>query len=82
PAVESRNVVAPKIDFRIQFTMGRKFDERGQMLTWVSDLDYSLGFVSVIAKSDNGANLLGYGPTASCILLIPPQIGSSHLMLG
>ncbi|MCI40075.1 hypothetical protein A2U01_0061307, partial [Trifolium medium] len=44
-------------DHRIQFTMDRKFDERGQMLTWVSDLASSLSFVSVIAKSDNGANL-------------------------
>ncbi|MCH96025.1 hypothetical protein A2U01_0017008, partial [Trifolium medium] len=34
PVDKSRNVVAPKIDFRIQFTIDRKFDERGQMLTW------------------------------------------------
>ncbi|MCI48789.1 FAR1-related protein, partial [Trifolium medium] len=56
PADESRNVVVLKIDFRIQFTTGKKFDERGQMHTWVSDLAYSLGFVSVIAKSDNAGN--------------------------
>ncbi|XP_045830917.1 protein FAR1-RELATED SEQUENCE 5-like [Trifolium pratense] len=45
----------PTIDFRIQFTTATKFDNRAQMLKWVSDLARSLGFVTVIVKSDNEA---------------------------
>ncbi|CAJ2640423.1 FAR1-related protein [Trifolium pratense] len=58
---EPHNVVPlppppPTIDFRIQFTMEMKFDNRAQMLKWVRDLARELGFVTMIAKSDNGAN--------------------------
>ncbi|MCH80965.1 hypothetical protein A2U01_0001743, partial [Trifolium medium] len=45
PPDEPRNVVPPpppKIDFRIQFTTATKFDNRAQMLKWVSDLALEL----------------------------------------
>ncbi|MCI25001.1 FAR1-related protein, partial [Trifolium medium] len=48
--------VAHKVDFCIEFTTERKFDDREQMLSWVRDLSFKLGFVAVIAKSDNGGN--------------------------
>ncbi|KAK2403262.1 hypothetical protein QL285_052716 [Trifolium repens] len=49
-------VLAPNVDFRIQFTTDRKFEQRADMLTWVRDLSEKLGFVVVTTKSDNGAN--------------------------
>jgi hypothetical protein len=48
-------VPAPSVDFRIEFTTDRKFEQRAY-ITWVRDLAEKLGFVSVIMKSDNGAN--------------------------
>jgi hypothetical protein len=48
--------VSHKVDFRIQFTTERKFDAWKEMISWVRDLAYKLGFVVVIAKSDNGGN--------------------------
>ncbi|MCI29358.1 FAR1-related protein, partial [Trifolium medium] len=53
---EPPKVVAPKVDFRIELTTKRKFDHREQMLSWVRDLAVKLGFIAVIAKSDNGGN--------------------------
>jgi hypothetical protein len=48
------DVVAHKVDFCIKFTTERNFEEREHMLSWVRDLAVKLGFVFVIAKSDNG----------------------------
>ncbi|MCI25279.1 hypothetical protein A2U01_0046469, partial [Trifolium medium] len=44
PPEEPRNVVPPppKIDFCIQFTPATKFDNRAQMLKWVTDLAQEL----------------------------------------
>ncbi|MCI30368.1 hypothetical protein A2U01_0051577, partial [Trifolium medium] len=58
PKVEElpKEDVAPKVDFRIEFTTERKFDHLEQMLSRVRDLVVKLGFVVVIAKSDNGGN--------------------------
>jgi hypothetical protein len=49
-------VVAHKVYFRIQFTTGRKFEQRNHMLSWVRDLAEKLGFVAIITKSDNEGN--------------------------
>jgi hypothetical protein len=43
-------VPAPNVDFRIQFTTDRKFEQRADMLKWVRDLSETLGFVSLIMK--------------------------------
>ncbi|MCH80751.1 FAR1-related protein, partial [Trifolium medium] len=55
PANEPPMVEGPKVDFRIQFTTERKFDDCEEMISRVCDLEYKLGFVVVIAKSDNEA---------------------------
>ncbi|MCH81048.1 FAR1-related protein, partial [Trifolium medium] len=55
--VEEPQIVAPpppNVDFRNQFTTDTKFDDRASMEKWVKDLALSLGFVTVIVKSDNG----------------------------
>ncbi|MCI17748.1 hypothetical protein A2U01_0038898 [Trifolium medium] len=44
------DVVAPKVDFCIEFTTEKKFEQREQMLSWVRDLAVKLGFVVVIIK--------------------------------
>jgi hypothetical protein len=49
-------VPAPNVNFRIQYTTDRKFEQSADMLKWVRDLSETLGFVSVITKSDNGGN--------------------------
>jgi hypothetical protein len=49
-------VPALNVDFGIEFTTDRKFEQHADMLTWVHDLPETFGFVSVITKSDNGAN--------------------------
>jgi hypothetical protein len=49
-------VVAPKFDFRIEFTSDRRFEQRADMQKWVCDLSENLGFVVVTTKSDNGKN--------------------------
>ncbi|MCI14359.1 hypothetical protein A2U01_0035490, partial [Trifolium medium] len=53
---EPQNVAPPprNNDFRIQFTTDTKFEDRASMEKWVRDLALSLGFVTVIVKSDNG----------------------------
>jgi hypothetical protein len=43
-------VVAPKVDFWIQFTTDRKFEQRVDMLKWVHDLSKELGFVAARLK--------------------------------
>jgi hypothetical protein len=50
------DLVTPKVDFSIEFTMERKFKQRGHIFSWVRDLAVKLGFVVVIAKSDNRGN--------------------------
>jgi hypothetical protein len=42
PANEPPTVVAPKVDFRIEFTTERKFEDRKHMILWVRDLAYRL----------------------------------------
>jgi hypothetical protein len=49
-------VVAPKFDFRIEFTSDRRFEQRADMQKWVFDLYEKLDFVVVTTKSDNGEN--------------------------
>jgi hypothetical protein len=49
-------VVAPKVDFRIEFTTDMKFEQRNHMLSWIHGLAEKLGFVAVISKSDNRGN--------------------------
>jgi hypothetical protein len=48
--------VTPKVDFRIEFTTDRRFEQRADMLKWVRDLSKKLSFVVVTTKSDNGGN--------------------------
>ncbi|PNY02933.1 hypothetical protein L195_g026254 [Trifolium pratense] len=39
------DVVAPKVDFRIEFTLEMKFEQHEQMLSWVRDLAVKLRFL-------------------------------------
>jgi hypothetical protein len=52
-------VVTPKVDFRIQFTADRKFEQRADMLQWVRDLSEKLCFVVVTTKSHNLVRMVG-----------------------
>jgi hypothetical protein len=49
-------VVEPTVDYRPQFTTNRKFSTRQQMQDWVCGQVKKLGFVAVVAKSNNRAN--------------------------
>ncbi|MCH82112.1 FAR1-related protein [Trifolium medium] len=53
---EQPKVDTPKVDFRVHFTTERKFDSHAEMISWVRDEAYKLGFVVVIAKFDSGWN--------------------------
>jgi hypothetical protein len=46
-------VMEPKFDFRIHFTTNRKFTSRDEMLKRVRHEAEKLGFVAVVAKSNN-----------------------------
>jgi hypothetical protein len=49
-------VVELAFDFRLQFTINRKFTTRKEMQQWICGEARKLGFVVVVAKSDNGGN--------------------------
>jgi hypothetical protein len=49
-------VVTPKVDFWIQSTTNRKFEQHADMIKWVRGLSEKLGFMVVTTKSDNGGN--------------------------
>jgi hypothetical protein len=49
-------VVELAFDFRLQFTINRKFTTQKEMQQWICGEARKLGFVVVVAKSDNGGN--------------------------
>jgi hypothetical protein len=52
--VSKVDAVVPKVDFRIEFTIERKFEQRrDHMFSWVHDLAIKLGFVVVVTKFNN-----------------------------
>jgi hypothetical protein len=59
-------VVEPAVDFRQQLTTNKKFSTRQQMQDWVCGEAKKLGFVVVVAKSDNGGNKRKYYVVMGC----------------
>ncbi|MCI67842.1 hypothetical protein A2U01_0089101, partial [Trifolium medium] len=47
-------VVESTVDFRLQFTTAIKFTTGQEMQQWVCAEAEKLGFIAVVAKSDNG----------------------------
>ncbi|MCI34199.1 FAR1-related protein, partial [Trifolium medium] len=55
-SVKEPMVVKPAFDFRLQFMTARKFTTQQEMQQWFCAEAEMLGFIVVVAKSDNGGN--------------------------
>jgi hypothetical protein len=55
-STNKRMVVEPTVDFRLQFTTDRKFTTRQEKQQWIFGEAKKLGFIAMVAKSNNGRN--------------------------